>query len=73
MTGGSKSFFEQVRYKEFRKLADAVAEKESAFGKVTVKYNGTNLYGDLTIEMGSVNYRDQYKKCVKYFLDECCS
>ena len=55
----------------FNRVSDRIQNHKDIEVKVhnTVYYNGTNLYGDLTIE-GFAGYGDAYKEAVRIFTEE---
>lgn len=42
--------YENVRFDSFVKLANFRRSDRQKWGFITLKYNGTDLYGDLTID-----------------------
>lgn len=55
----------------FNKVCDRLKSDDKINPHVMIYYNGTNLYGDLTIE-GHGGYGEEYKKALLVFNEEYC-
>lgn len=62
----TQATYKHVPREVFNKLSDRLFES-NLYLNVTVYYNGTNLYGDLTIEGKSSK---EYKEALRIFNDE---
>ena len=54
----------------FDRVSDRIS-KEGLKNTVTIYYNGTDLYGDISIE-GKPGYSDDYKNALIIFTEEYC-
>lgn len=67
----SHAEFKHVSREVFNAVSDRIrADKETNI-PITVYYNGTNLYGDVTIEATAGNSK-AYKKALTIFNEEYC-
>lgn len=66
---GNTAKYNDVKFSVFAGVSDRVREDHKLRAHVTLYYNGTNLYGDVTIN-GSGGYSDEYKKVLAIFLEE---
>lgn len=66
-----KATYKHVSREVFNKVSDRVKENDTIYPHVTIEYNGTSLYGDLTIE-GLGGYGKEYKEALKIFNEEYC-
>lgn len=66
-----KASYRHISREVFNKVSDRIRDDNRIDLHVTVYYNGTNLYGDLTIE-GQGGYSKEYKKALEIFNEEYC-
>lgn len=71
MSYDNHAVFRHVEREVFNAVADRIHADKSAGAHVMMHYNGTALYGDVTIEcLGG--YPQDYKKALQIFNEEYC-
>lgn len=55
----------------FDNVSDRISKDDSLKMAITICYNGTNLYGDLSIE-ANAGHSKEYKKALQIFNEEYC-
>lgn len=63
--------FKHVSREVFNNVSDRIKDNDSVYTCTTIWYNGTSLYGDMTIE-GRAGYTREYKKALQIFNEEYC-
>ncbi|MCI9004437.1 MAG: hypothetical protein HFH39_04195 [Lachnospiraceae bacterium] len=63
--------YKHVRRNIFNNVADRIESIDELRSRITVYYNGSNLYGEVTIE-GQPGYSAEYKKALAIFVEEYC-
>ena len=63
--------FENVSREVYNKAADRIDEDKETFVEVTTYYNGTSLYGTVTIKARS-GADNAYNKALQMFIEEFC-
>lgn len=66
-----KASYRHISREVFNRVSDRLTNNHSTIPHVTIYYNGTYLYGDLTIE-GQGGYSKEYKEALQVFNEEYC-
>lgn len=63
--------YKHVRRNIFNNVADRIEAIDELRSSIMVYYDGSNLYGDVTIE-GRAGCSAEYKKALAIFVEEYC-
>ena len=64
-----KAIYECVPMEVFVNLSNRIKEQTELWAAVTLRYDGTDVCGTLTIEC-SMSRLDEYKKTIELFIEE---
>lgn len=67
----NSAMFSHVSRELFNRVADRLHEDDLTRIPITVRYNGTDLYGDVEIDAAPGNSK-AYKKALQVFVEEYC-
>ena len=65
----NKAIYEHVPMKVFVNMSNRIKEQTEIWSAVTLRYNGTDVCGTLTIECPIVRL-DEYKNALELFIEE---
>lgn len=65
----NKAIFERVPMEVFVNISNRIKEQTEIWPIVTLRYNGNEVCGTLTIE-SPINRLDEYKKTIELFIEE---
>lgn len=66
-----RASYKHISREVFNRVSDRLQNDYGIISHITIYYDGTNLYGDLTIE-GQGGYSKEYKEALQVFNEEYC-
>lgn len=66
-----RASYKHISRDVFNRISDRLKDDHGIDSHITIYYNGTNRYGDLTIE-GQGGYGKEYKEALRVFNEEYC-
>ncbi len=66
-----RASYKHISRDVFNRVSDRLKDDYGITPHITIYYDGTNLYGDLTIE-GHGGYSKEYKEALRVFNEEYC-